>query len=254
MNQQTIQQLNQLNTEFYQTTAQTFDRTRQYYWAGWRKILPEIDKLVALAKRKKRALRVLDIGCGNGRFALFLHDHLQTQFIFHGLDNNEALLHLADKSLTKKNIDHQLFQQDLIANLHKGKILENEKQKYDLIVMFGVIHHVPSFALRLQLVNKLGELLNNNGILVVTAWQFAAGSRYQNRYTDPQKLGIDPEQLEKNDFILDWQKGEQAFRYCHYVDADEINQMQNQLKNLKLTEKFKADGKNEKLNQYLIFT
>ena len=42
----TIKQLNQLNQDFYNTIADDFSDTRQYFWKGWRHLLEnkEVDK------------------------------------------------------------------------------------------------------------------------------------------------------------------------------------------------------------------
>ncbi|MCY3978559.1 MAG: class I SAM-dependent methyltransferase, partial [Chloroflexi bacterium] len=63
MHRATIERLNQINRDFYRATAAEFDATRQAAWRGWERLLAEIDLPVESA---------LDLGCGNGRFALFL--------------------------------------------------------------------------------------------------------------------------------------------------------------------------------------
>ena len=64
MKQATILQLNDLNQHFYKVTAEEFSKTRSFYWKGWGEL---IEPLKEIGKNHPQ-LKVLDIGCGNGRF------------------------------------------------------------------------------------------------------------------------------------------------------------------------------------------
>ena len=66
MDTETINRLNAINHAFYATVADDFDQTRGTAWPGWKRLLPYLTT----------PLSVLDVGCGNARFALFLHDNL----------------------------------------------------------------------------------------------------------------------------------------------------------------------------------
>src|SRR5437773_46351 len=70
VDQVTIQRLNEINRAFYNRVAQDFDETRQQAWPGW-------DTLLSYLNAPLNApLSVLDVGCGNGRFGLFLAQRL----------------------------------------------------------------------------------------------------------------------------------------------------------------------------------
>src|ERR1700741_2300315 len=66
MDAKTINYLNNINRNFYATVADDFDQTRATAWPGWQRLLPYLSM----------PLSVLDVGCGNARFARFLHDDL----------------------------------------------------------------------------------------------------------------------------------------------------------------------------------
>ncbi|MGV2437992.1 MAG UNVERIFIED_CONTAM: class I SAM-dependent methyltransferase [Anaerolineae bacterium] len=87
MQQATIDHLNQLNQAFYRTTAQDFSETRQTAWQGWARLSAFLPAVTPL--------RVLDVGCGNGRFAHFLHQHNPTLPIhYHGIDTQPRPVNL----------------------------------------------------------------------------------------------------------------------------------------------------------------
>ena len=97
MDEATIRRLNQLNRKFYAVTAAEFDRTRSQPWPGWKALLAYIKPTASLS--------VMDVGCGNGRFGVFLYHRLLAESSiehtnYHGMDNNATLLVHARQSLT----------------------------------------------------------------------------------------------------------------------------------------------------------
>jgi SAM-dependent methyltransferase len=244
----TIRQLNQLNQQFYQTVAESFDKSRQYFWQGWEQLEPYLEKL----QENQKQLTVLDIGCGNARFAEFL---LKKKLRFHyvGVDSNQKLLSIAEKNLTKHSVGFELKKFDLVEELLIKSFSQNFEKKFDLIVTFGILHHIPSFELRLKFFQELAALMKPQAYLITTAWQFALEDRFLNRTVKPNSVNLKLEKLEKNDFILDWRKGQRAFRYCHFVDENEVEEIDKNLESLNLEKTFLADGKFGKLNRYLIF-
>ena len=262
---QTIRALNQLNQQFYQQVATDFSHSRQQAWTGWEKILPILQK----NKFFKKKIKVLDIACGNGRFAWFLQDR-GLDFSYSGLDNNRQLLKLAKKSLMAKKIEHKLEHFDLIDNYLKQQEINWPVTKtFNLIVVFGLSHHLPGQKLRKTFLASLENLLNQDGLLVISNWQFAKNKqRFEKHYLNQnrlKKLNLEQqsklarliEELENNDYLLDWrsrkatENQQQAWRYCHLIDEQE---MQLLLKDSQwqLESSFLADGKSQKLNQYFV--
>ncbi len=248
MNQQTINQLNQLNQRFYQITAEKFDQARKYFWEGWDQLLPMINSL----SQERKTIKVLDLGCGNARFAEFLAQELGKDFEYTGVDANELLLSIAQEKLTQLKISHKLQHLDLIQALANNRLQQELKSKYDLVVLFGVMHHIPSFKFRNKLMGSLKKIMTQHGILVFTAWQFADKDRFADRIVDPNKAKLQPQQLEKNDYILDWRKGQNAYRYCHFMDEKEAADLADKQSSLKLIKQFYADGKSQDLNLYTL--
>lgn len=261
MKEKIISKLNELNHQFYELSGVDFSATRNFSWQGWNQLLPFFKRKVA-----NRYPHILDLGCGNGRLLEFLQIHLGQKFTYLGLDSSKSLLEIA-----KNKYDEYHFQHfDLIQKyLNYGKIILPSAEKFDLIVLFGLTHHLPSLTLRQQLFSDLKKYLNKDGLLIVSNWQFAAepdrflkntltlSKIWQNqkiKLSDKLKLFFLWLNLEKNDYILDWRKGQHAdlvFRYCHFLAEEEMQNLSKEA-GLEIISTFNADGKSSKLNQYFV--
>lgn len=243
----TIQTLNQLNRNFYQTTDVHFDSSRQYYWQGWHKLQPKLEELAA----DHQPLTVLDVGCGNARFAQFLKEQVTSWISYHGIDCNAHLLFSAETTVTDLGISAKLDHADLVNHLLTARLKSILRPNYNLIVALGLLHHIPGLRTRINLLRVLGEHLTDKGMMIFTAWQFGAEERFDHKKVDPTTIGIDPDLLEENDFILDWQRGEEAVRYCHWVKPKEMREVVDQA-GLEIIDQFSADGKSKQLNDYYL--
>lgn len=241
-----IRLLNQLNQRFYLTVVDEFDRTRNSFWQGWENLIPH------LSAKTSKSLSVLDVGCGNGRFGQFLVQHFPDFTIkYTGVDSSIALLKSAEKKLQATTLQPKLIKLDLVEHLLSKQILL-EKQSFDLVVAFGMFHHIPAFDLRKLLFKQLSTLVAPSGILCIGFWQFLNSVKLRERFIDPKTLGLDVTEFEENDYILDWRAGESpAYRYCHYTNNQEEIALLKQTK-LKVIDEFFADGATNNLNHYLM--
>ncbi|MBT4124218.1 MAG: class I SAM-dependent methyltransferase [Candidatus Pacebacteria bacterium] len=249
MKQATILQLNDLNQHFYKVTAEEFSKTRSFYWKGWGEL---IEPLKEIGKNHPQ-LKVLDIGCGNGRFGEFLwKKSIHKKLVYHGGDNSQELLDFAQQRLGEHSFEKNLFYLDLINALIKDNLSEVLPQKkYQVITLFGVLHHIPSQKLRKKLFSAIEDHLTNGGIFVFTAWRFLNEKRFEKKQLHPGLVKIDPDELEENDFILDWQRGLTAYRYCHYTSDKEVKELTKNT-SFTLEKEYTADGKSGNLNSYQI--
>ncbi len=253
-----IKALNQLNQDFYAQISEDFSASRNFPWQGWTEIIQYLPK--------QKNLKVLDVACGNGRFVEFLKQNFHDSFSYLGLDNSDKLLKIAQNKFKEQQFE--FF--DLIKNyLVNEKITFNTREKFDLIVSFGLSHHLPSTKLREEFLKSLKDKLNKNSLIIISNWQFAnEQNRFGKNTLNWKKIIENPKinlwqkikliflllNLGKNDFLMDWRKGDKAnqvFRFCHYLSDQEMTELVRN-NGLKIVDSFFADGKSKQLNQYFV--
>lgn len=239
MTPQTIATLNKLNGDFYKQQAESFDATRQHPWNGWNTFIPYL---------AKKPLSVLDLGCGNGRFEQFLVAHNITLSSYMGMDLSAQLLERATSE--KFDTEHvREFKQIDFANLESWP---ESQQKYDVVVMLALLHHIPSRSLRNKLVSRASTLVKQEGLLILSLWHYEVDSRFKQKIV-PWKCmpEIDPNDLETGDHLLTWQNNPNKLRYVHVFDESET-QAYIQSSGLRVLHEFRADGASNNLNHYLM--
>ena len=233
MDEATAQHLMALNRAFYQTVAAGFDRTRQTAWPGWRRMLAHVPR--------NRPLRVLDAGCGNARLARFLTQS-GVAIAYTGVDASPRLLDAArDVLLTAHEAEFRLIEANFLSEpdaLPTGP--------FDLVALFGVLHHVPGAERRERLIQALAERVVPGGVLGFTAWRFQSQPRFlDHQVQPPTDLALDP-----GDVLLDWRaEGVHAVRYCHALNEEELTILVRE-SGLALLDAYRADGQSGDLNDY----
>lgn len=228
MDELIINRLNTINRDFYRTTAANFDKSRGSAWPGWDKLLPHLSL----------PMSVLDVGCGNGRLGVFLHDKFGTDVLYHGVDNSPELLAAARAALPEVTFEER----DIVDN-------PPDAGTYSLVTLFGVMHHIPGAERRLALMRKLAERVAPGGLLVFTTWRFYEVEKLRERITPwPADLAAN---VEAGDYLLDWRRGVTALRYCHYVDDAEQAAL-IAASGLTEIDTYRADGYTDADNSYSI--
>jgi SAM-dependent methyltransferase len=165
LKKETVDALRAVNRRFYRERASEFSRSRERPWRGWEEILARAGELLPAHPR------VLDVGCGNGRFARFLEERLGKAFDYCGVD--ESPLGLAEARRRLADRDNRAFVE---ADFLEGPLPKGE---FDLLVLFGVLHHVPGRENRIGLLKRLSTLLAPGGLLAFSLWRFAHHPRFQ---------------------------------------------------------------------------
>jgi SAM-dependent methyltransferase len=126
---------------------------------------------------------------------------------------------------------------------------------HDLVVLFGLLHHVPQAERRRALITACAERLRTGGLLAVSFWQYAGRERFDRKIVPWQwaaeHYGIDPADLEAGDTLLSWGRGSQGVRYCHFISRQEAAALLS-LDDLVNIDSFDADGETGDLNHYVL--
>jgi SAM-dependent methyltransferase len=78
---------------FYNSEAKKYAETRKKFWHEEKAILGAITPLF----EQKEKVRILEFGCGSGRFATLLNQNFAGKFDYVGIDLSEELLSYASK-------------------------------------------------------------------------------------------------------------------------------------------------------------
>ena len=199
MDQNYAQQLLDKVKKDYNQIAEDFSNTRHRVWE-------EVGFLFDYIKSDDR---VLDSGCGNGRYSPAIKEKGGQYF---GIDNSEELIRIAKSRYPSEN-----FQVADALNL------PFTNDFFDKIYSIAVLHHIPSKELRLKFFDEAKRALKSNGLLVLTVWEF---KRWQERllllkYNISRVLG--KSKLEKNDLFLSWQN--KIPRYYHFFSEQELRKL-----------------------------
>ena len=238
MDPATRERLLALNRDFYAQQAEAFSATRNHPWPGWVRVLD------GLAPGPRT---VLDAGCGNGRLARFLLEQEPGHLDYLGVDSSRALIEAAREATPPVGVRYVRL--DLVE---QAEAIPDGP--FGLVCVFGLLHHLPGFETRLQLLARLASRLDGGGRLAVTCWRFGADPRVKGRLLDWRGI-VDPAQLDPGDHLLRWGESPDVGRYCHFASEDEIDELAQsvQANGLELVDRFRSDGRSGDLNEYLVW-
>ena len=254
MDEEIIEQLLALNHGFYATFAQSFAASRSLSDPALTSILPHIPQ---------RA-RVLDVGCGNGRLALLL-DQERPGATYLGVDAVPELIEVARAQAGRlatisaefhvADVAHPGWSEELTGTRPSTRLRTGPstllRTGFDRIVILAVLHHIPSFGLRAQVLREAAGLLEPDGRVILSTWQFLDSARMRRKIVDWAEASIAEEALEPGDYLLDWKREGQGLRYCHLVDGAEVEHLAAE-SGLRVRETFRAGGREGNLSLFAI--
>ncbi len=222
----------------YSTYAKSFSNTRQFAWEGWKKILQYLDSDLSL--------RILDLGSGNSRFLEFLLKNNFQIEKYVGIDSSEELIDIAKQKF--EDFENAEF---ILTDLEKNDWVNKLNCKFDLIVIFGVMHHIKSFNTRKRILKDSFSLLSNQGLHITTYWQFANNKDFLKKHVIKSKIKNKKTDLfSENDYTLKF-GNDGATRFAHHFTDNEIKQMYTDVHRCTF-EQFQSDGFENKMNKYIL--
>jgi alkylated DNA repair protein alkB family protein 8 len=191
------------NTKTWDAIAKKFDLTRHYIW-----------DLKPWAKYAKPNTKVLDLGCGNGRFFELLKNK---GIDYTGIDNSKKLIELAKKKYLSIPSLSDGIDKFVVGNALN---LPFKNNYFDLIYSVAVFHHIPSKELRLRFLKEAKRVLKKDGKIVLTVW-YLWQRKYLSLIVKYSLLKIiGKSKLDFGDLYIPWQNKQQ--RYYHAFRKKEL--------------------------------
>ena len=154
------QEIKQDLQSFYNSEAKKYAETRKKFWHEEEAILGAITPIF----ENNDKIRVLEFGCGSGRFATLLNQNFLGKFDYVWIDLSDELLSYASKD----NPNLTFFQWDIT------KLVRNfEQESFDLIVWTSSFQHIPTVKERSFLMKNFYRLLDYDGMLLMTNWSLS---------------------------------------------------------------------------------
>ena len=179
----TKKELLYINKSFYNNYAEDFSKTRDNVWKSFYKLKDYVN----------RNDSILDIGCGNGRLASLFDEN---EYL--GVDFSQNLIDIAQSKYENKKF--------LVKDVtEKGWF--SDIGTFNKIFAIAIIHHIPSYDLRLNFFKDVYRILKKRGFFIFSCWDFS----YKK---DLRSIG-------DNDFLMNW-KDENNARYIHLYSQEEI--------------------------------
>lgn len=176
--------------ETYNRIASHFSKTRVNPW-------PEVTSFL----EDRTADNAVDIGCGNGRHAESLAEHVDTVV---GFDASQQLLEEARVRALERG-----YIQRIRLVCGDAKMLPFRENSFRLAVYVATLHHLTSRRSRRQSLSELARVLASDGVALVSAW-CTTHERFD------RETGFDT--------TVDWTLpgGERVPRYYHIYDPAEF--------------------------------
>jgi len=185
----------------YEDIAHDFSQTRKIFW----------EELYFLKDYINDGNNVLDLGCGNGRFLELIGDK---KIKYSGIDSSESLIRQANETYEQLG---EFIHGDALSLPYKNN-------SFDVVVSFGVLHHIPSKKLRKQFLSEARRVMKKDGLLILTVWNL-----WNERLTPIikkhaiQKL-LGKSKLDFKDVFLSFGKKE-SVRYLHAFTERELSKL-----------------------------
>jgi len=218
----------------YNHIAPDFANTRVNIW-------PEISVLFDYIKKSDK---VLDLGCGNGRFVSIIREKAGPPATLRERACLPEILRITKQAGSRSDAGGEYFGTDVSENL-----IDIAKQNYpnenfqatqplklpfsdscfDAIYSIAVLHHIPSKDFRLEFLQEAKRVLKLGGLFVLTVWK---PKDKQERFLRAKFLlkkifGL-AGGLDFGDVIEPWFGNNKGERYFHCFKKDELTKLVRQ--------------------------
>ena len=170
-----------------------------------------------------------------------------------GLDFSQPLLNVARQgwedapaTFVRADLSSAGWEKTVISKL------ASPAGRFDVVVCFAVLHHIPGLDLRLAILQKVRNLLTPGGRFIHSEWQFMNSEKLKSRIQPWEVVGLTDGEVDPGDHLLDWRSGGHGLRYVHQFDEAELESLAG-ASGFRVGESFYSDGDNDRLGLYQIW-
>ncbi len=127
--------------------------------AVWTEKEPPIELAELVENKKINPCKVIDIGCGEGFYSIYL---ASKGFEVLGIDISENAINYAKENAKKAGVKVKFKVMDLYE-------LSEIKEQFDFVLEWGILHCIP-FEKREKYAERVSKLLNDNGKYLSTCF------------------------------------------------------------------------------------
>lgn len=196
MNKDEAQKIIGETKDVYDQIAEKYASVRDEAWS-------EMDFL--FGKFLKTGDKVLDIGCGNGRF---YDSFIKNNVFYTGIDNSENLINIA-----KKNHSEGEF---LLASALN---LPFNDEEFDAVYAIAVLHHIPSEELRHLFMEEARRVLKKGGYLILTVWDLKEKREQENGKKKFNIFNLFRQRMDKNDVFIPWYGAKDCYFHAFTMET-----------------------------------
>lgn len=229
-------QQNDFVTQFYDSIADHFSRTRYKPW-------PKVEKFIT---ELRSASVVGDIGCGNGKYL-----GLRNDITMVGMDISLNLL-----KICKVERGFEVLKADILNVPFRDHL-------FDALLCIAVFHHLDSQENRISALKELSRLVKPGGKILLYAWAFEQDKDSKRSFVDQdiyvpwdlqsflpedQDLETKMHQMDEKlnvDRLIDgvrFKLDTTTFRYCHLYREGELEQLIQEIPQLEVTNSYMDCG------------
>lgn len=165
------------NNPQYDAFAKDFSQSRSHAWPEF-ELIEAVLGNITCKKSPEDKVKILDIGCGNGRLFKFLPEDLREKIDYIGADISEGMLEEAKAKNCSSDTHSQNAPQWLLQDFAKTWRFEDET--FDMVISVAAFHHLLDKNSQNFFLQEARRVLRPDGKIFLTTWIFPSKHFWPN--------------------------------------------------------------------------